>query len=263
MSGSDWDFYQCNVNGVPASIYVDLALKAFAPDSRRSTILCVWVYLLHPNPENGLSTQLEFEALSGIEDALTDTLKNNFSASYAGRITNAGRREFYFYSTSSDGLEDKVQTALQTFPEYKFEAWSQPDPEWNQYLSLLYPNKNNLRWIMDRRVTNALERQGDPLTLPRPIEHYSYFVTDRDRAQFTISILENGFEVVREIEPSINDSKFGLIYKNLQPATLDEIFQTTGFLEERSAHFRGDYDGWESIVLKQTKFEKRWWQLWK
>lgn len=253
MSDSNWDFYMCNVNSKPASIYVDLALKTSAPDPGRSSILCVWVYFKYPNPENGLSTQQEFESLSSIEDALSEAMVNTFSASYAGRITNDGRREFYFYSNSSNDIEAEVQAALQSFCDYKFEAWSQPDAEWSQYLTVLYPNKNNLRWIMDRRGTDALERQGDQLTTPRPIEHYSYFMAEFDRAEFAKYIQEYSFEVVCKSEPSAEDSRFGLIYKKTQLAILNEIFQTTRFLEEKSEHFNGYYDGWESVVEKRQE----------
>lgn len=261
MADSDWDFYQCNVNSKAASICVDLGLKSVAPDPSRSTILCIWVYFQHPNPENGLSTQQEFETLSNIGDALSDAMASNFSASFAGRITNDGRREFYFYSSSSTDLEGKVQTALIKFAEYKYEAWAQADAEWNQYLTLLYPSKPDLRWITDRRVTDALERQGDQLTTPRPIEHYSYFATDSDRTEFIKSIKQNGFDVIRKSEPTGDDSRHGVIYKKTQPAILNEIYETTGFLEEQSEHFNGDYDGWESIVMKQQEKTKRWWQL--
>jgi uncharacterized protein (TIGR01619 family) len=261
MSDSDWDFYQCNVNSKPASIYVDLGLRSVAPDLNRNIILCIWVYFKHPNPENGLSTQQEFETLSSIEDALSEALVSNFSASYAGRITNDGRREFYFYSSSSTALEAKVQAALLKFGEYKYEAWAQPDAEWNQYLNLLYPSKSNLRWMMDRRVTETLERQGDQLTSPRPIEHYSYFSTEKDRSEFIKIIKANGFEIIRKSEPTTDDARHGVIYKKSQPATLNEVYRTTGFLEEQSEHFKGDYDGWESIVVKQQEKAKRWWQL--
>ncbi len=250
MFSSDWDFYQCNVNSKPASIYVDLGLRSIAVDSSRPLILCIWVYLKHPNPENGLSTQQEFETLNSIEDALSESMLSNFSAHYAGRITNDGRREFYFYSSSSTDLELKVKIALLKFSDYQYEAWAQPDAAWNQYLNLLYPSKYHLRWITDRRVTDALARQGDQLIPPRPIEHYSYFSTESDRLEFTKAIKANGFALIHQSEPTVEDLRYAVIYKKTQPATLKDIYQTTAFLEEQSEHFNGAYDGWESIVVK-------------
>ncbi|WP_297576380.1 DUF695 domain-containing protein [uncultured Deefgea sp.] len=256
MSDRDWDFYLCNVNSKPASIYVDLGLKKRAPDSSRCIALCIWVYFNHPNPDNGFSTQQEFEALCAIEDALSEAMTNSFSAIYAGRITNDGRREFYFYSDSSNDIEAKVQAALQNFSEFKFEAWAQPDAEWSQYLTVMYPTKNDLRWITDRRVTEVMEQQGDQLITPRPIEHYSYFTNELDRSEFEKFIQKSEFKIVSKSGPFDDDSSLGLIYQKTQAATVDAIFQTTGFLDEHSEHFNGEYDGWESIVVKQ---KKRWW----
>lgn len=216
---------------------------------------------MHPNPENGLSTQQEFETLSSIEDAISETIISSFSAVYAGRITNDGRREFYFYSGSSTDIEAKVQSAMRNFGEYKFEAWAQPDAEWNQYLTLLYPNKSNLRWITDRRVVDALERQGDLPEMLRPIEHYSYFPTENDSSEFVKVIKEYGFEIVRANKPNKDNNSYSVVYKKTQPATLDAIFETTSFLEEQSERFNGDYDGWESIVIKEKEKTKTWWQF--
>lgn len=261
MTESDWDFFQCHVNGKPASIYVDLGLKKMAPDPNRGSILCVWVYFMHPNPENGLSTQEEFEALSGIEDALSAALSSHFSAIYAGRITNDGRREFYFYSHTSTDLQAIVHSALAKFAGYKVEAWAQADAEWGQYVNLLYPSKHNLRWMSDRRVVDALGRQGDVPEVSRPIEHYSYFPTAHDSAAFSSAVRAHGFELVRTNKPSGDDNSFGIVYKKTQAATLDAVFKTTGFLEEQSARFHGDYDGWESMVMKPKEKAKKWWQL--
>jgi hypothetical protein len=69
-ASSQWSSYFANVNGKLASIALDLSLQKRAPVSKKPVLLWVWVYLQAPKA-NGLSDQVEFEALSSIEDELT------------------------------------------------------------------------------------------------------------------------------------------------------------------------------------------------
>ena len=91
---SKWDFYQCTVNGKPASIYLDLALQGAAPDLTRSLLLIVWLDLRFPDPDHRMSTDAEFDALAAIEDRLADSFKGAYGCTYAGRITTDGRRPY-------------------------------------------------------------------------------------------------------------------------------------------------------------------------
>lgn len=258
-----WDFYQCRVNDKAASIYLDLTLKEVAPNPDQPTLLIVWVHLLSPHPENGLSTSEEFSTLVRIEDRLSECIARLPTTIYAGRITNDGRREFYFYGPSGEGFESGVQSAMSEFGDYRFEAWHQPDPEWNQYLSVLYPARSNLRWMADRDVISTLEKHGDAANLARPISHFSYFKTDADRSQFLAAVSQQGFRIVDRFESSDSGSAlpFGLLYEKCQPAELSAIFQTTESLAKSSEFHGGTYDGWECPVI--TKPVRRWWQFWK
>ena len=50
------------------------------------------------------------------------------------RITTDGRREFYYYGPSSDGIPGAVTRVMSSFPGYSWDADSKHEPEWDQYL---------------------------------------------------------------------------------------------------------------------------------
>src|SRR5689334_12565408 len=165
MSGQ-WDFYFARVNDALSSIFVDLAARADAPDRSRPHLVWIWIDLQAPRAD-GLSSSEEAPRLGEIEDARTPTIERALTARSVGRITGSGRREFYFYATTSDGLESTVAGTMSAFPEYPVDIGTQPDPEWSQYLDLLYPGALDLQRIKNRHVLDALRKHGDPLTAAR------------------------------------------------------------------------------------------------
>jgi uncharacterized protein (TIGR01619 family) len=258
----EWDSYLCRVNDKAASIFVNLALKDIAPDLSRPTLLIVWLYLQYPNAENGLSTQQEFDALCGIEDTLLPQVTKTFSAIYAGRITNDGRREFYFYSNAGDDFEKVVTKALADYKQYKFDAWAVANAEWAQYLNVLFPSAVNLRWMGDRKVVDQLELHGDSLITPREIEHWAYFSSEQDRAAFAASVTSCGFNIQNEHHSESSRNEFGLMFTKLQEAKLTSVYETTSFLEVEAEKYKGVYDGWGSPIIAKKNKSSRW-KFWK
>ena len=113
-----WNFYLCTVNDVLASIALDLGLRGQIPNLSKPELLWVWVYFKSPRPD-GLSSDVEFDTLIAIEKQITKGLEQEFRAILSGRITTAGRREFYYYGAHSVGFKSAVADALGRFPDYE------------------------------------------------------------------------------------------------------------------------------------------------
>ena len=260
---SKWDFYQCTVNGKPASIYLDLHLQGAAPDLTRPLLLIVWLDLRFPDPEHRMAGDAEFDALGAIEDRLADSFKAAYGCTYAGRITTDGRREFYFYSASGHQMEALALAALAPFPGYTVKAWSQADAAWQQYLGVLYPRGASLRWMKDKGVVEALARAGDTPAIARAVSHFSYFASDARRTAFTQSIENAGFRIGKLLENrKAGDSHpFGVVYQLVQTPTLAVMSETTALLSKLSEKNAGQYDGWECAAA--GPHAKRWWHFWK
>ena len=162
----DWNFYFCNVNDVAASVFLDLGIRNAVPDKGKPNLLWVWVYLKWPR-EDGLSASSAFDSLTAIEEKLTEVMVDRFDAALCGRITTNGRREFYYYAPRSGRLESAVEDAMSQWRDYEFDCGSKADPEWRQYLDVLYPSDEDRQRIENRKVLEVLEQKNDTLKTPR------------------------------------------------------------------------------------------------
>lgn len=246
----DWDFYFCQVNGVLASIALDLGLRNAVPDLSKPELLWIWVYFKSPRPD-GLSDSSEFDVLIKIEEKLKGTLESKFNAILSGRITTDGRREFYYYASHSDAFESAVADALALFPSYEFDSGFQKDPEWKQYLEVLYPSDENLQRIKNRSVLDVLERKGDTLEAPRDIFHWIYFRTKSDRESFWTVFQLLSYRLESKPEKPDGDFPFGICIVRFQSVKQDDVDEAVIELFRCTKEFRGDYDGWETKMISQ------------
>ena len=258
---SKWDFYQCTVSGQAASVYLDMALQARAPDPKRPLLLIVWLDLRFPDPGHGMSTDAEFDALAAIEDRLVDGFTATYNSIYAGRITTDGRREFYFYSAAANQLEALALAALAPFPGYTVKVWSQPDAAWKQYLAVLTPRGQALRWMKDKGVVEALTKAGDTAAIARPVTHFSYFASDANRTAFTQSIEHAGFTIAKLLDErgAGKSHPFGVRYQLTQTPTLALMSETSALLSKLSEKNGGQYDGWECAATGPNV--RPWWRF--
>jgi hypothetical protein len=95
------------------------------------------VYFKTPRPD-GLSDGKESPTLYEIDDALYLHVNEQCRALLGGTITTEGRREFYFYGEVLERFEQSVETAMAGFKGYKFAVGNKKDPQWDQYLNVLY-----------------------------------------------------------------------------------------------------------------------------
>lgn len=248
-----WDFYFANVNEKLASLFVDLGIREMVPDAGNPWLLWVWVYFNHPR-EDGLSTSQEAGTLSQIEDSLTDAVGGAVNGFLTGRITTDGRREFYFYAPAIAGFDDAVARGMGQFPEYKWDADTTHDPEWNQYLGVLYPTPQDWQRIKNRKVIEQLQEHGDPLKKKRPVLHWAYFSNEVSRDHFVAGLKDRGFKVTNEI--TVDDPNYshplGVNFERSDSVDWDSINNVTLELYELADTLGGDYDGWETSVEKEA-----------
>jgi len=244
----EWTFYLCNVNDKLASIALDLGLRPEAPMQGKPWLLWVWVYLRSPKP-NGLSDRSELEALSTIEDELAKKVGVASEAVQAGRITTQGRREFYLYGKSSDGFEEAVKTVMRRFENYRFALGSENDPEWNQYLNLLYPSEEDMQRIANRELLEKMKELGDSLQPVRDVHHWIYFHTAVERERYASEVQELGYQIEDRSEGNEGERPFGLNITRDQSAVPDQIDEAVLELFRLAKEMDAEYDGWEAQVI--------------
>lgn len=241
----DWDFYLLTSEGRPASIYLDLAIEVAGPDAARPWSAFVRVMMNAPR-EDGLSSQAEFETLSALEDALVDAVTAE-GARYAGRITVAGRRDFYFFVADPGAFEGTARSALAGFEGYGGEIGAREDRAWRTYFGFLLPPPATRRRMMNRRVRDQLEAHGDALDAPRPIDHAASFPTEESRAAFAAERAAEGYSVA-ELAPPARDGAYWVYFT--MTAAPDGIDAVAEALYAASARHGGAYDGWGCDVSR-------------
>jgi hypothetical protein len=255
-----WDFYQCTMDGKPASVALCMDLKDSAPDARRPVLLVVTVELRQPHPDTGLSTDAEFDVLGKIEEGLSKALGQQYGAILAGRVTTAGRRDFSFYCAAAPGFDAVAEAALTPFSGHAWRARVEHDPQWRHYLGVLYPDSASQRWIKDKGVIDALRQAGDQAAMLRPVAHYSYFPNATRRAAFGDAIEKAGFTIRALNDSGASALPYGLVYELAQRPELSAMAETTVLLTRLAEKNGGQYDGWESPVMRGQA--RPWWRFW-
>jgi uncharacterized protein (TIGR01619 family) len=247
----DWDFYFSNVDDIIGSFYIDLGLVKVAPLDDKPNL--VWVSVNMKNPrEDGLSSNEEFDTLSDIEDRLREFILNKHKSTYVGRLTTDGRRDFYFYMGDTTLYDKTISESMVAFPTYTFDFGIKEDRQWEQYLNFIYPNPRQFQSIQNRRVVDNLEKNGDPLTKARQVDHWIYFKTDGDRTNFLKKIEPLKFDIVSSDEKtSFGDFPYKLHISRVDNVDHDSVDNYVLELWEFANECNGDYDGWETSVEKE------------
>ena len=245
----NWKPYLCNVNDKLASIFVNLGLRGEVPIASKPWLLWTWVYFQSPRAD-GLSDGKEAPTLYKIEAALNPSLRYTCGAIPCGRITTEGRREFYFYAETHDGLLKAVNAGLKGFEGHRFDVGSQKDPEWEQYLNVLYPSSEDLQRIANMDLLDVLRDKGDVLTAAREVQHWMYFPSESARLLFRDAAVAVGYKFVSE-SGSKRDSPFGIVVGRTQSIEQASIDRTVIELLHLSQRFDGEYDGWETPIVTQ------------
>lgn len=251
QTNENWDNFIISVNGHPVSIVVDLALKDKAPQKERPFSVVLRTKYLNPD-ENGFPPEEQRGALEQIENQLEAALKKENGAVYAGRFTQRGLREFYFYVLDTVGYMATCNRIMQRFPEYPWLAKAMQDRNWSNYFEILYPADDELEKIENRRMIKELEARGDDLSKPRMIEHFMVFKSAGGRKAFLEGLDLPGFRVmqmpVEKTEPG--EFAFRLLIGRDDKPSINEMDRLTIYLGQLCRKHNGRYEGWQTHVVK-------------
>ena len=252
----EWDFYFARVNDAVSSIFVDLGIRPDAPVEKRPWLLWVRVEMQSARPD-GLSSSDEAPVLHDLGEALDSAISALCGAQLVGRITGGGRREFYFYSVEPGELDNAAASAMKAFETYRYKTGSSFQPDWEQYLNLLYPSQSNLERMQNRRLLEALAEQGDVHEVPRKVDHWLYFANETSRAVCRDTLIAIEFAVEEETLSDEADDPlpFVLVVSRVDPVDSHTINGITLELARLAGEHGGSYDGWGSDAMKEETLQ--------
>lgn len=244
---SHWDWYVCSIHGRDAVVQVDLSYGRLAPLSGFEALCWVFVPLREPDP-SGLATQRETPRLEALEKELVPLVTRTLSAAYVARATTHGRREFYFYARSADGLQELVRGVFARFPEYGCDAGAQKDAAWSHFLNVLFPAPHELQLMHTRQEVERL-RKGGATPAPRRVRHFVWFADWKARADFRAHAESVGFateESAPDAAGPVQGRPFRLVLVRDEVVEHAAMAALVSELFERAAAAQGEYDGWET-----------------
>jgi regulator of RNase E activity RraB len=250
----EWDFFFASVDDAVVSIFVDLGIRPEVPIEARPWLLWVHVDMQAPRPD-GLSSSEEAPRLKEVGDALDAAVSATCGAQLVGRVTGAGKREFYFHAAEPGPLDDAVAQVMKSFEGYEFQLGSVFQPEWEYYLGTLYPSDTNLQRMQNRRLLEGLAAEGDVHELPRKVDHWLYFADEEGRTACRDTLTAIGFEVEEEslTEDDAAQLPFALVVSRVDSVDKQSINGVTLELVRLAGEYRGDYDGWGCEATTEVK----------
>ncbi|ULQ54665.1 ribonuclease E inhibitor RraB [Flavihumibacter fluvii] len=97
----------------------------------------------------------------------------------------------------------------------------------------------------------VLIRAGDKLEAHRKVDHWAYFKTARERDSFQAIVRAIGFTIEQANKIKKDSMPFQLQFSRVDPVDLDPISKLTTDLKKKAGACHGEYDGWETSVVKE------------
>jgi hypothetical protein len=250
QSDGQWEIYMARHDKGPASILFDMSLKESAPDKKLPFLLKTGVK--YPDcTTDGMPSEKEFTNLYSISDSARSIVDDLVDNKMAGSFTYQCERMDYYYVADTTGLRKKLAAMYKKrFPGYSYTVSIKRDPKWETYTGFLYPNEESMQQMQNLKVVMKLEEAGDKLEQPRLVDHYLYFATEKDRKDFIEIAQKNNFKV--ESVDFVKDQKlpYQLHLSRVDKVDITSITSVTWQLVKDVKSYKGEYDGWEAIVVK-------------
>lgn len=93
-----------------------------------------WTY--SDSPEAGMPNEAEAELMEQATDNLQSVLAKDPVAVMTGIYTGAGRRDWIFYTLSTNIFNKKLNEALEPLPLLPLKIYAENDPDWLEYAEM-------------------------------------------------------------------------------------------------------------------------------
>jgi hypothetical protein len=247
-----WDSYYCRIGGVPTSVSLNLALLDDSPDPQRPTLMRVQIGAL-AHRDNGMPSSEEFDTLAALEDQIIELITPR-SCIHLGALTSPAGRQVAFYAPADSELTAESFNFIPPSrrPADFFQA--EPDEQWSFYRDFMYPNPSTLRMMHDNIVLRRLDELGDIREAERRIDHWIYFDSATAANEFADWARQNGYNA-ELLEVTDDRPTPGVQLHHTSNLLPDTIYPITDSLRIQAETMHGEYDGWETFIVRQPPAE--------
>ena len=246
----NWDVYMAQYDKGPASIMLNMGMKKIAPVTELPFVLVTGVKF-RDCPSDGMPSQNEFTNLYKISDSVKATVDRKVKNNLVGTFTYQCERLDYFYLADTTGLRQQLITLYKDhFSLYTPYINIKADKEWKGYLNFLYPNEEAFEFMQNQKVVSRLQKAGDKLDKERQTDHWFYFSTGADRSCFIYYAVQKRFKIESTEKTTDLNRPFKLHLSRTDKVDIASISKITLELRRQAKKCKGEYDGWETFVIK-------------
>jgi len=248
----NWDVYVAQYQKGPGSTLINMSLRQAAPMKQFPFLLTTGVKFIDCTNE-GFPVKDGFEILHKISDTIKNIIDQKLKNIAAGTFTYQCERLDYYYLIDTTGIRKLLSAAYErNFPEYEYSISIRNDKEWNGYLTFLYPNEITYEYMVNQKVIINLTKEGDDLSKARKIDHWLFFKTEDDRGKFIAYAEKQKFKIESENVAKESKLKYPVQISRIDNVDVKTISAITIGLRKKAKELNGEYDGWETVVVKQN-----------
>jgi hypothetical protein len=105
--------------------------------------------------------------------------------------------------------------------------------------------------MSNQKVVLNLTKEGDDLSKPRQVDHWLYFSSEADRDKFITYAAKEKYKIESKDNNKDSKLKYQLRISRVDNVDLDSISKITIGLRRKAKELNGEYDGWETFVVKE------------
>jgi uncharacterized protein (TIGR01619 family) len=246
-----WDVYLAQYDEGVGSTTLNMELIKVAPLKELPFVVVTGV-TYDSCDEGGLPNAVQIDRLYEISDDIERTVTASTQGLMVGTFTLQCERLLYIYVHDTLTIRNKLlKLYTGKYKKYKYYLGIEPDKKWEMYRTVLYPSQEILDYMSNEKVLERLSDAGDKLEKPREVEHWLYFKNTRDRDLFVKYAEGERFKI--ESKQYVKDAKlpYQLHMSRVDSVYSGSIHRITIELEKKAKEYKGDYDGWETVVITE------------
>ncbi|MEM6723089.1 MAG: DUF695 domain-containing protein [Bacteroidota bacterium] len=243
----EWDVYIAEYEDGPGSVIYNYSAKAKAPILSQPYIFLVDLKTEQCD-EYGFPKKRALQAMYDAERELETSLEG-INCTEVGSFTYQCVRTSYIYLADTNDIaiiKERYQAKSDHPADFRFKE----DSKWEYYLDFLYPSPEIQNYSSNKRIIEAISDAGDDLTQTRRVDHWAYFKDNATRSVFENYLEQQGFSIDKKWKEKKSDMPFAIRFYHSAIPNLDDFTSATWNLRKKAKELKGDYDGWESFVVK-------------
>jgi hypothetical protein len=227
-----WQAYPGAVDAAPAAWAVDLGAVAVAPLPQLPVRLDIEVPVdagLDGLPADGAQ-------VATFEDAVRAVVVG-LGGAYIGRVATRGTCRF----TAHLPAPPAAPIELATPTPVPATVTTTQDPHWTYVQQTMAPDERQHNLIADLAVVGVLAGHGDPLVVPRDVEHVAFFPAQAPAEDAAAALRADGFAATVERD---DEGAFAVTALRMDPVAPPVVHELSWAVKETVERHGGTYDGW-------------------